>query len=102
MKEPRIYVDFNEMPCNDEVLLSKNDTKVDSNGNTIYFFEGMQAAVYMDDLDKEGKVDQLIANGVVKINNHAGWTSVARWLLKIDERGIRHVSEEKDSEPNYA
>jgi hypothetical protein len=93
MNEPRIYVDFNEMPTANEVLLSQGDSKDNSNGKIMHFIEGMRVSVYMDDLDDEGKPDNLIAEGVVIRNYHGAWTAAARWLLKIDERGIRHESE---------
>lgn len=86
---PRVYVDFNEMPDEDEVLLSKEDTKLDSDGCIVKFVEGLAVAVYMDDEDEFGNPSNLIADGVAVRNTHGGWTSAARWLLKIDDRGIR-------------
>jgi hypothetical protein len=41
MDKPRIYVDFNEMVTGNIVLLSKDDTKRDSNGYIITFYEEM-------------------------------------------------------------
>jgi hypothetical protein len=98
MDESRIYVDFNEMPTANEVLLSKSDTEVDSSGKTIHFVEGMQVSVYMDDQDEHGSPDNLIAEGIARRNHHGGWTAAARWLVVISERGIRHESEERPHE----
>jgi len=98
MNESRIYVDFNEMPTANEVLLSQSDTKVDSSGRTIRFVEGMPVSVYMDDQNEHGSTDNLIAEGVARRNHHGGWTAAARWLLVISERGIRHESEERPHE----
>ncbi len=98
MHESRIYVDFNEMPTASEVLLSKSDTKVDSSGKTIHFVDGMPVAVYMDDKDEHGCPDNLIAEGIARRNHHGSWTAAARWLLVINERGIRHESEERSYE----
>lgn len=98
MHESRIYVDFNEMPTASEVLLSKSDTKVDSSGKTIHFVDGMPVAVYMDDQDEHGCPDNLIAEGIARRNHHGSWTAAARWLLVINERGIRHESEERSYE----
>jgi len=94
MNEPRIFVDFNEMPSEHEVLLSQDDSKTDSSGKVVLFIEGMRLAVYMDDRDADGKPDNLIAEGVALRNYHGNWTVAGRWLLRIDERGIRHESEE--------
>jgi hypothetical protein len=94
MSLPRIYVDFNEMPSANEVLLSNADSRADSAGNVITLVEGMALAVYSDDFDDDGKQDNLVAEGVALRNLHGGWTSTATWLLKISERGIRHESDE--------
>lgn len=94
MNLPRVYVDFNEMPTEDEVLLSKEDSKADSSGTVIEFAEGMVVAVYSEDFDEDGNQDNLIAEGTAQRNHHGGWTSAAKWLLKINDRGIRHESDE--------
>jgi len=93
MSTPRICVDFNEMPCAGEVLLSQEDSKIDSSGSLVHFHEGKEVTVYMDDCDENGNPDRLIAKGNAMRNGHGGWTAAARWLLKIDEDGIRHESE---------
>jgi hypothetical protein len=99
MHKSRIYVDFNEMPSNDEVLLSQGDTTSDALGNLVVLTEGMQLAVYSDEQDENGEADNLIAEGVALRNHHGGWTSAAKWLLKINERGIRHESDEANAAP---
>ncbi|MDR1390718.1 MAG: hypothetical protein LBJ31_12180 [Treponema sp.] len=96
MDKPRIYVDFNEMVTGNIVLLSKDDTKSDSNGNIITFYEGMSVSIYSDD-EEDGKPDNLIADGtVIKYNLHKQkyWNHV-KWCCKIDENGIRHESDIK-------
>lgn len=93
MSQPRICVDFNEMPTGDEVLLSKGDKVLDSSGKVISLSDGMRVAVYMDDTDSSGRPDNLIAEGVASRNHHGGWTTAARWVMKIDRHGIRHESE---------
>lgn len=90
--KPRIYVDFNGMLSGDEVLLSRSDTKIDSDGNAITFSEGLIVAAYMDDEDEHGNPDNLIADGIAA-RNTAEILSSALWILKIDGRGSRHQSE---------
>jgi hypothetical protein len=94
MKQPRVYVDFNEMVASDEVLLSKLDTTLDSAGHPVSLLEGAPVAAYMDDPAENGAPDRLIADGVAIRNRHGGWTAGARWILKIDSRGIRRESDE--------
>ena len=93
MREPRLHVDFNEMLEPNLVLLSKEDTKVDSQGNVVILREGLPVQIYDDDSDVDGKVDNLVAAGVVERNVATGWGAVAKWCCRIDSNGIRHESE---------
>jgi hypothetical protein len=93
MNEPRIPVNFNEMVSHDEVLLSRDDIATASDGSVVLLREGVRLAVYEDDVDAQGKVDRLIADGTAALNQHGGWTAGVRWTLKIDAQGVRHESE---------
>lgn len=68
MKEPRIYVDFNEMIDSNVVLLSQTDFKKDSDGNTVELKDGMKVKIYMDDLNDLKEPDNLITDGTVELN----------------------------------
>ena len=84
MDKARIYVDFNEMVDDNTVLLSKEDTKVDSEGNTITFHEGMPVSIYTDDEDENGEKDNLIAEGVaiqLDLSDYSGWQHVKWWKM---------------------
>jgi len=97
MNKARIYVDFNEMVTDDIVLLSKGDTKVDSSGNPITFYDGMHVDIYSDDVDESGNIDNLIASGnAIKydLSNYKFWRHV-RWCCKINEHGVMHESDFK-------
>ncbi|MBX7225486.1 MAG: hypothetical protein K1X55_05615 [Chitinophagales bacterium] len=96
MKEPRLYVDFNEMIEDDLVLLSKTDFKLDSDGNRIELIAGAKVKIYMDDIDDNGEEDNLIADGIVEENIYRekySWTSVCKWNCRIDKKGIFHESD---------
>jgi len=93
MNRSQFYVDFNEMPEPDLVLLSKSDIKLDSQGNAVSLEEGMSIDVFMDDLDAAGNVDNLIAAGVVELNRSDDWSRHVKWCCRIDEKGIRRQSE---------
>src|SRR5688572_11072372 len=92
-KEPRLYVDFNEMLEPGLVLLSKEDTEVDTHGNVVLLCEGLHVRIYDDDSDRNGNVDNLIAEGIVERNVATGWAAAAKWCCRIDSKGIRHESE---------
>lgn len=95
----RVYVDFNEMLDEFIVLLSRADSKPDEEGNAFFFEEGKQVSVYMDDYNLDNVRDDLIADGTSELNpyfgsDRTGWGSNVKWILKIDSRGIRNVSDE--------
>jgi hypothetical protein len=95
MDRARIYVDFNEMVESDLVLLSKIDVKADSNGNEVTLAEGLFVHIYMDDTDASDNKDNLLADGIVELNDpnkNGQWTSAAKWCCRIDSRGIYNQS----------
>lgn len=84
MDKPRIYVDFNEMVAEGIYLLSKDDTKTDSDGNTVTFYENMPVSIYSDD-ETAGKTDNLIAEGVAvkyDLSRYGRWAHV-KWCVRI-------------------
>jgi hypothetical protein len=94
MKEKRIYIDFNEMIDSNLFLFSKDDYKIDSEGNQIQLVAGMCVKVYMNDLNELGEEDNLIAEGIVELNTKEyEWTKAVKWNCRINEMGILHESE---------
>jgi hypothetical protein len=93
MGRPRLYVDFNELIERNLVLLSKDDTKLTLTGESVLLYEGLAIDVYSDDLNDEGKPDNLIASGIVERNSTRGWAKHVKWCCRIDSDGIRHESD---------
>lgn len=94
MKDIRFYIDFNEMIEPDLFLFSQNDYKTDSVGNKIEIKAGMLVKVYMDDVNEIGEEDNLIAEGVVELNqSEYSWTKAAKWNCRITEKGILNESQ---------
>ena len=97
MKKARIYVDLNEMVTDDIVLLSKGDTKVDSMGSIITFYEGMPVSLYSDDASNSGETDNLIFEGTAikyDLESYPGWQHV-KWCVRIDWNSLMHESDMK-------
>lgn len=97
MDKPRIYVDLNEMVTEDIVLLSKDDTKADSNGNTVVFYDKMPVSIYSDDASAIGETDNFLAEGIVVKHdwkNCLGWGYV-KWCVRIDWNSLMHESDLK-------
>jgi hypothetical protein len=90
----KMYADFNGLFQGGTVLcLSHGDTSTDETGATVILCSGMHLTAYMDDLDDAGNRDDLIASGVVEqapewLRKHG-----SKWILAIDENGVRHQSE---------
>ena len=76
LDRPRIEVDFNEMVAQDVVLLSREDAKRDSAGNVIELRVGLRVYLYME---------ELLATGIVELNDAGGWSSHVRWRCRIDK-----------------
>lgn len=75
------------------VLLSKEDTKINSLGQNVKLYEGLSIDIYSDDTDELEHRDNLVASGIVE-ENRTGipWTKAAKWLCRIDSNGILHES----------
>lgn len=93
MRVPIIYVDFNHMVEPDLVVLSSTDSVLDASGVLVLLSVGLRVSVYTDDLDENGNIDNLVANGVVEQNVASDWSSWAKWCCRIDRDGIRPQSE---------
>ena len=93
MKTARLHVDFSEMIEDNLVLLSEADTMVDSKGKIVHLKEGLKVRIYAHDLSSCGEIDNLIADGVVELNTHGGWTSHMKWNCIIDKKGIYNESQ---------
>ena len=67
------------------------------NGQDIAVHEGMTVTAFDDDVDDEGKPDNLIASG--KVEGAPTWLRCngSRWVLRIDQNGVRHESDLRQS-----
>ena len=80
--KPRIWVDFNETCAEDLYFLSQVDIIRDSNENEIELTENMEISIFDFDLDENNNSDNLLADGIVILNNTGEYPSV-KWLVKI-------------------
>ena len=94
----RLRADFNGL-FGRYLCLSHKDTCPDESGAEVVLREGMQVAAFDDDSDEQGRPDKLIASGVVEpaVPGLVGHGS--RWVLRIDERGVRHESDLLEDRP---
>ncbi|NVB83598.1 MAG: hypothetical protein HOV81_34810 [Kofleriaceae bacterium] len=84
LDRPRLLVDFNAMVDPDRVLLSREDTKLDSAGNIVELHEGLRVYVYTPDVDDDGTPTNLIATGIVELDRANDWSARVKWCCRID------------------
>jgi hypothetical protein len=78
----------------DLVGLSGSDHKLSTSGESLALQDVMFIDVYDDDVDDDGKPDNLVASGVVERNlATTGWARNIKWFCRIDAHGIRHESD---------
>lgn len=88
----RIRADFNGL-FTEMICLSHNETCLGEDGRDVVVHEGMIVTAFDEDLDENGKPDNLIASGTVE--RPPEWLSCrgSRWVLRIDHNGVRHDSD---------
>lgn len=79
---------FSQLLC-----LSHKETCVGENGQDVTVHEGMLATAFDEDVDDDGKPDNLVASGTVE--RSPAWLHCigSRWVLRIDRNGVRHESD---------
>jgi len=93
----RLWADFNGL-FGDILCLSHKDTSIDETGAEVQLRAGMVVTAYDEDLDEHGRRDDIIASGVVEPSPEALRCRGSKWVLRIDENGVRHESELKAGE----
>jgi hypothetical protein len=88
----RLRTDFNGL-FGKYLCLSHGDTCRDESGAEVPLRAGMQVTAFDEDFDEEGRQDNLVASGIVEpaVPGLVGHRS--RWVLHIDEHGVRHESD---------
>ena len=94
MDSPPVWADFNGL-FGDVLCLTHEERAQGEDGSRIELREGMRILAFDLDANDEGKSDKIIATGIVarppEWLTHKG----SRWVLLIEERGVRHESDEK-------
>ena len=92
MPRYKVRVDFNGL-FGDVLCLSHENTCLDENGAVLHLREGLVLTAYDEDADENGNRDDLIATG--KVEPAPEWLKCngSKWVLTIDENGIRHESD---------
>jgi hypothetical protein len=93
MAHPKIYADFHNADPQGRIRLNCTGTIEDLAQQQIELREGLVLTLYSDDLDDEGQLDELLADGIVSFSEEEHC-----WVAAIDWKAIHHASEERDSQ----
>lgn len=88
----RVKADFNGL-FEDVLCLSHSDHCLNEDGSPVLLSAGMTLTAFEPDADEEGNPDDLIATGVVEPSPDWLQCRGSRWILRIDENGVRHQSD---------
>ena len=66
------------------------------------FYPGLHLTAYMEDADENGNPDNLIASGIVEPSPEWLRSHGSKWILIIDEAGVRHESELRNTPQSSA
>jgi hypothetical protein len=91
-KPLKVWADFNGL-FGELLCLSHGDTSTDEHGTRIALRAGMKLTAFDQDLDDEGNRDDLVATGVVERSPRRLRCNGSRWVLRIDENGVRNESD---------
>lgn len=90
MVKPKVYADFHNADANGRLRLNCVGTVEDLARQGVALRDGMPLAIYSDDLDAEGRLDELLVDGVVSFSDEEHC-----WVAAIDWSAIHHASEEQ-------
>jgi hypothetical protein len=91
-KPLKVWADFNGL-FGELLCLSHGDTSTDEHGSKVALRAGMKLTAFTEDLDENGNRDDLTASGTVEASPRRLRCNGSRWVLRIDENGVRNESD---------
>lgn len=88
MVKPKVYADFQNADAKGRVRLNCTGTVEDLSKQQVELREGLVLALYSDDLDDKGQLDELQVDGVVSFSAEENC-----WVAAINWPAIRHTSD---------
>jgi hypothetical protein len=93
MEVPSVRADFNGL-FGGVLCLTHEETASDEQGNGVALQEGMHVRAFDFDSDAAGNPDKIIATGTVARPPARLAHNGSRWVLLVDERGVRNESDD--------
>jgi hypothetical protein len=81
---------FGELLC-----LSHEDMCVEADGKIVALRNEMTLTAFDEDADDKGNRDDIVASGIVEPSPESLRCLGSRWVLRIDQNGVRHESDLK-------
>jgi hypothetical protein len=88
MVKPKVYADFHNADGQGRIRLNCVGTIEDLARQQIKLRDGLLLALYSDDLDDAGRLDELLVDGVVSFSEEEHC-----WVATIDWAAIHHASD---------
>lgn len=95
MSTTRVYADFHNLDDFNRLRLTCAGTQEDLARQSIQLQEGMVLTFYMDDTDDQGRLDELLVEGLVQYDSAKQY-----WAAAVDWSAIRHASDERPPDGN--
>jgi hypothetical protein len=90
MIRPKVYADFHNADPHGRLRLNCVGTLEDLAQQQVELREGLLLTLYADDVDDQGRLDELRVDGVVSFSEEEHC-----WVAAIDWAAIRHASNER-------
>ncbi len=88
----KVRADFNGL-FGELLCLSHGATCIDESGAEVELRPGMIVTAFDDDSDEHGQRDDVLATGTVERSPDWLQCNGSKWVLRIDEHGVRHQSD---------
>ena len=95
MVKPKIFADFQNADAKGRVRLNCIGTLEDLSQEQVELREGLVLTLYADDLDDQGRLDELLVDGLVSFSEEEHC-----WVAVIDWSAIRHASDDQSVRTN--
>ena len=97
MTKPKVYADFNDADPQGRIRLNCVGALEDLSRQRVSLRDGLVLMLYSDDLDDQGRLDELLVDGTVSFSEEEHC-----WVASVDWQAILHASDDPGVRPNGA
>lgn len=92
MPKPKVYADLQNADMLGRLRLNCIGTTEDLARQAIALHDGMSLTFYSDDVDEDGRLDEMLVDGIVSFSKEEKC-----WVATIDRSAIHHASDERSA-----